>query len=104
MKNLILFSIISLLLLTSCGTLETTTLEGTKSAPYSSEIDDNRDFTLEEDYWIMTNDIYSPLFYDPFWSLRFGQRNMYNNYKYKFDYDRRYRHDKHYNPNIDDDH
>lgn len=102
MKNSILLSILSILLLSSCGALETSTLADTDDFQNFSEADPYRDYPAEEDYWLMTNDICTPLFKDPFWSLRMTHRGIQE--KYNYGYHRKYRFDKHPKYGIDYDH
>jgi len=66
MKNLILFSILALVFLSSCGTLDTSTTGEAYYYPGSSKVIDQYDLLDEEDYWLMGQDLNSLEFRDPF--------------------------------------
>lgn len=70
MKTIIIFSLLGLLSLTSCS-------NGTRTAQVEAK--DIPGFFAEEKYHYVPNDIYVPLFRDPFWFLNPRYRNSNEN-------------------------
>jgi len=80
MKNLILFSILALLTLSSCGTLEITRGGATYRYPSSLKVDKYYDFSLEEDYRLIGQNPYLMRIYGPSWYRDMYQRNWRQKY------------------------
>lgn len=73
MKNLILISILGLFFFTSCGPSELTFADPFEYEPFDY---------MEEHSESFIDDIYAPIYRDPYWSLYFEKRRLLNHIRY----------------------